>query len=86
MVHSIGCSCGKLQGHIKGVKNINRCVCYCSDCQAFARYLNKDVVNNRQINQLIGIIYYFCDRYFYYSQSLIMRSEAMPLCVCGASP
>ncbi|MGD1917491.1 MAG: DUF6151 family protein [Pleurocapsa sp.] len=41
MVHSISCSCGKLQGQIKNVHNINRCVCYCTDCQAFARYLNK---------------------------------------------
>lgn len=41
MVHSISCSCGKLQGQIKSVNNINRCVCYCADCQAFARYLNK---------------------------------------------
>ncbi|MEO1006057.1 MAG: DUF6151 family protein [Cyanobacteria bacterium J06638_38] len=42
MVHSISCSCGKLQGQIKGVNNINRCVCYCTDCQAFARYLKKE--------------------------------------------
>lgn len=42
MVHSISCSCGKLQGHIKNVHNINRCVCYCADCQAFARYLNNE--------------------------------------------
>ncbi|WP_036488830.1 DUF6151 family protein [Myxosarcina sp. GI1] len=41
MVHSISCSCGKLQGQIKNVNNINRCVCYCTDCQAFARYLKK---------------------------------------------
>ncbi|ELS02303.1 hypothetical protein Xen7305DRAFT_00020160 [Xenococcus sp. PCC 7305] len=42
MVHSISCSCGKLQGQIKHIHNINRCVCYCADCQAFARYLNKE--------------------------------------------
>ena len=42
MIHSISCSCGKLQGHIKSVHNINRCVCYCADCQAFARYLKKE--------------------------------------------
>ncbi len=38
---SLKCACGKVTGHVAKVKpNIgNHMVCYCNDCQAFARYL-----------------------------------------------
>lgn len=42
MAHSIRCNCGKLQGQIKRTKDVNRCVCYCADCQGFARYLQRE--------------------------------------------
>ena len=42
MVHSIRCNCGKLQGQIERTKDVNRCVCYCTDCQGFARYLQRE--------------------------------------------
>ena len=42
MTHSIRCNCGKIRGQIKRTKDVNRCVCYCSDCQAFARYLKQE--------------------------------------------
>ena len=42
MTHSICCNCGKLQGQIKRTKDVNRCVCYCADCQGFARYLQRE--------------------------------------------
>ncbi|WP_099035857.1 DUF6151 family protein [Lacimicrobium alkaliphilum] len=38
-MHNIQCQCGKLQGHIVGNGISSRVVCYCADCQAFARYL-----------------------------------------------
>lgn len=37
--HRIRCRCGKLRGLLKTSTPSNRCVCYCTDCQAFARHL-----------------------------------------------
>ena len=50
MTHPLRCNCGKLTGTLVGVaspqenrtKDINRCVCYCKDCQAFARFLKRE--------------------------------------------
>lgn len=36
--HKIQCRCGQLRGVLKPTAS-NRCVCYCADCQAFARRL-----------------------------------------------
>jgi Family of unknown function (DUF6151) len=41
MNHPLRCNCGKLTGTLKRTKDINRCVCYCTDCQAFARFLKR---------------------------------------------
>lgn len=41
MNHPLRCNCGKLTGTLKQTKDINRCVCYCTDCQAFARFLKR---------------------------------------------
>jgi Family of unknown function (DUF6151) len=42
MNHSIQCNCGKLKGTLDRTSEVNRCVCYCMDCQAFARFLNRE--------------------------------------------
>ena len=50
MTHPLRCNCGKLTGTLVGVaspqenrtKDINRCVCYCTDCQSFARFLKRE--------------------------------------------
>jgi hypothetical protein len=42
MTHQLRCNCGKLKGILKRTKDVNRCVCYCSDCQAFARFLKRE--------------------------------------------
>lgn len=42
MTYPIRCTCGKLKGTFTPDRNINRCVCYCADCQAFARFLNRE--------------------------------------------
>jgi hypothetical protein len=50
MTHPLRCNCGKLTGTLVGVaspqenrtKDINRCVCYCKDCQAFAGFLKRE--------------------------------------------
>lgn len=38
-VHSLRCRCGALRGHVELNDRSNRMVCYCQDCQAFARFL-----------------------------------------------
>jgi Family of unknown function (DUF6151) len=42
MTHALRCNCGKLKGTLKHTTEINRCVCYCADCQAFARFLKRE--------------------------------------------
>jgi hypothetical protein len=42
MTHSIRCNCGKLKGTLNRNDYVNRCVCYCADCQAFARFLKRE--------------------------------------------
>jgi Family of unknown function (DUF6151) len=42
MIHSIRCNCGKLKGTLNRDDYVNRCVCYCADCQAFARFLKRE--------------------------------------------
>jgi hypothetical protein len=42
MNHPLRCYCGKLKGRLQLTKDINRCICYCADCQTFARFLNRE--------------------------------------------
>jgi hypothetical protein len=37
--HPLRCRCGALRGHVELNGSSNRMVCYCQDCQAFARFL-----------------------------------------------
>ncbi len=37
--HSIQCRCGQLRGLLTATRPSNHCICYCTDCQAFARHL-----------------------------------------------
>jgi hypothetical protein len=39
MTHRWRCRCGKLVGEVAGGSVVNRGVCYCKDCQAFAYFL-----------------------------------------------
>ena len=38
--HTIQCQCGQIRGLLTPTTPSNRCVCYCDDCQAFARHLH----------------------------------------------
>ncbi len=40
--HPIGCRCGTLAGTLVTSAWTNRLVCYCDDCQAFARHLDQE--------------------------------------------
>jgi Family of unknown function (DUF6151) len=41
MNHPLQCRCGTLKGYVSHSASVNRCVCYCSDCQAFAHFLGR---------------------------------------------
>ena len=41
MSHMVSCSCGALKGVLSRPDAVNRCVCYCKDCQAFAHFLGQ---------------------------------------------
>lgn len=40
-MHRIQCKCGTIRGQLDGTGISNRVVCYCTDCQAFAKFLGK---------------------------------------------
>jgi hypothetical protein len=39
MSHPLQCRCGTLKGYVTHPERVNRVVCYCRDCQAFAHFL-----------------------------------------------
>ena len=39
MNHPLQCRCGVFRGHVVPSPTATRAVCYCNDCQAYARYL-----------------------------------------------
>ena len=39
MNHPLRCRCGTFRGHLERSASATRAVCYCKDCQAFARFL-----------------------------------------------
>ncbi len=41
MDHPLQCRCGTLRGSVSRSHAVNRCVCYCRDCQAFAHFLGR---------------------------------------------
>jgi hypothetical protein len=58
MTHSIRCNCGKLKGTLNRNANVNRCICYCADCQAFAHFLKREseILDRRGGNSIIQTI------------------------------
>ncbi len=54
--HNIQCKCGHIRGLLSPTKPSNRCVCYCGDCQAFARHLKaQDVMDSRGGTEVIQV-------------------------------
>jgi hypothetical protein len=52
------CACGSVQGFVAEASptTINRAVCYCDDCQAFARFLGRDdVMNDRGGTDIVQV-------------------------------
>lgn len=45
MSHPLRCRCGTLQGVVLPSSTATRAICYCNDCQAYARFLGGDIVD-----------------------------------------
>lgn len=41
MNHPLSCKCGILKGIVAHPERVNRAICYCRDCQAFAHFLGR---------------------------------------------
>jgi uncharacterized protein DUF6151 len=41
MDHPLQCTCGTLKGTVSDLRRVNRVICYCKDCQAFAHFLGR---------------------------------------------
>jgi hypothetical protein len=49
MYHPLRCRCGSIRGSVRVTGSENRVLCYCRDCQAFARFLGRaDSILDRQ--------------------------------------
>ena len=42
MAHPLRCHCGALTGAVEHERLANHSICYCEDCQAFARFLGRE--------------------------------------------
>jgi hypothetical protein len=40
-IHRLQCTCGTLKGYVRHPQRVNRAVCYCRDCRAFAHFLGR---------------------------------------------
>lgn len=47
MNHPLRCKCGTLQGFVVPATSTTRVICYCRDCQAFARFLGSPGITNQ---------------------------------------
>lgn len=54
----ISCRCGKLKGYVVFSGKENRGICYCTDCQAFAKYLGQEavVLNNAGGTEIVQTV------------------------------
>jgi hypothetical protein len=41
MDHPLQCTCGTLKGYVRHPERVNRVICYCRDCRAFAHFLGR---------------------------------------------
>jgi hypothetical protein len=68
-VHPLQCRCGTLQGYVSLANMAVRAVCYCKDCQAFARFLERS--DDAVLNELGGTeIVAMLPRYVHFTQGL----------------
>ena len=55
---ALSCRCGAVRGHVTGAspRSVNRAICYCDDCQAFAHYLGRpDLLDPRGGSDIVQV-------------------------------
>ena len=57
MSHPVQCKCGTIKGEISGTGTHSRLICYCTDCRAFARFLEKtpDILDQQGGTEIVQI-------------------------------
>ena len=58
MNHPLRCRCGTLRGYVSHSHSVNRGVCYCKDCQAYAHFLGKpgDILDEMGGTDVVAIL------------------------------
>jgi hypothetical protein len=58
MNYPLRCECGKVEGYVASPQVAARAVCYCKDCQAFARFLGapKRILNSQGGTDIIATV------------------------------
>ncbi|MDO8272920.1 MAG: DUF6151 family protein [Gammaproteobacteria bacterium] len=56
-MHPIQCKCGAIRGQLEGTGTHSRIICYCTDCRAFARFLDKasDVLDKQGGTEILQV-------------------------------
>lgn len=56
-MHPIQCKCGTVRGQLEGTGVNNRLICYCTDCRAFARFLDRaaDVLDEQGGTEIVQV-------------------------------
>lgn len=56
-MHPIQCKCGTIRGRLEGTGVHNRLICYCTDCRAFARFLDQsaDVLDGQGGTEIVQV-------------------------------
>jgi hypothetical protein len=58
MSHPLQCRCGTVKGFVDHPRSGNRCICYCTDCQAFAHFLGRpeEILDERGGSDVIQVL------------------------------
>lgn len=58
MNYPLQCQCGTIQGHVDARHSAGRAVCYCRDCQAYARFLGRqdEMLNSQGGTEIIATL------------------------------
>lgn len=58
MSHPLQCRCGAVRGHVDTERSGGRAVCYCRDCQSFARFLGRedDILDDKGGTEVVATL------------------------------
>jgi uncharacterized protein DUF6151 len=54
----VQCQCGTVKGTVRRPRRLTRCICYCKDCRAFARFLGRsaDILDEKGGTDVVQIV------------------------------